>query len=192
MVLLGLGNPGRRYRWTRHNLGFHVLDVLAAKNDLQWQQGAAHERAEFDVEPTHLLLVKPNTYVNLSGEGLRGISSYCRIEPQELLVIADDIALPFGRLRLRRQGSHGGHNGLRSIIEELGTSQFARLRMGIGPVPPHVDPADFVLARLSGEDRERAEDLVRRAVSCIEDLLEQSFDRVMSLYNVVEPHNESD
>jgi PTH1 family peptidyl-tRNA hydrolase len=184
IVLFGLGNPGARYRWTRHNLGFQVLDALAADHGLEWSLGGRHHECAEDLScPTHLFLVKPTTYVNLAGRGLREFLGECDIEPAEILVIADDIALPFGRLRLRTRGSHGGHNGLRSIIETLQTSRFPRLRMGVGPVPADEDPADFVLSRFLTEQRPAVNSLVARAIACIEDVIKSGFDRAMSIHN---------
>lgn len=193
MVLFGLGNPGDRYRWTRHNLGFHVLDEFAKSRGVAWNRAArAYRRAECDVSGVHLFLIKPTTYVNLAGRGLREFRREVEIEPGELVVVADDIALPLGQLRLRRRGSHGGHNGLRAIADELQTSDFPRLRMGVGPVPPDDDPADFVLARICSDEREDVERLILRAVSCLEDLTARDFDTVMSEYNAPLADGESD
>jgi PTH1 family peptidyl-tRNA hydrolase len=121
--------------------------------------------------------------MNLVGRGLREFLGDGDIEPAEILAIVDDIVLPFGRLRLRTHGSHGGHNGLRSIIDALQTTGFPRLRMGVGPAPPDEDPADFVLSRFAAEQRPAVERLVARAVSCIEDVISDGFNRAMSEYN---------
>ncbi len=191
IVLFGLGNPGARYRWTRHNLGCQVLDALAADYSLEWSGGGRkHECAEDVSRPTHLFLVKPTTYVNLAGRGLREFLGDGDIEPAEILVIVDDIVLPFGQLRLRTHGSHGGHNGLRSIIGALQTTWFPRLRMGVGPVPPDEDPADFVLSHFPAEQRPTVDRLVARAVSCIEDVISDGFNRAMSVHNA--PNGEFD
>ena len=184
IVLFGLGNPGARYRWTRHNLGFQVLDALADGYNLKWSGwGRKHEYAEDVSQPTHLFLVKPTTYMNLAGRGLREFLGDGDIEPAEILVVGDDIVLPFGQLRLRTQGSHGGHNGLRSIIDLLQTTRFPRLRMGVGPVPDDEDPADFVLSGFEAEQRPEVDRFVTRAVSCIEDVIRDGFDRAMSVHN---------
>lgn len=168
-----------------------MLDALAASYGLEWSRGGRkYECAEDVSRSTHLLLVKPTTYVNLAGRGLREFLGNGDIEPAEILVIVDDIALPLGQLRLRTHGSHGGHNGLRSIIDALQTTRFPRLRIGVGPVPDGEDPADFVLARLPDEQRSAVERLVARAVSCIEDVISDGFNRAMSVHNA--PNGEID
>jgi len=187
IILFGLGNPGTSYDWTPHNLGFHVLDSLAATHRVRWNRSArTHDWAEFQSDAICVSIVKPTTYVNVAGKGLRDFLSDTDIEPSELLVVVDDIALPLGQLRLRRQGSHGGHNGLRSISSELGTNRFARLRMGVGPVPDDVDPADFVLSRFASRQRDGVEEFVGRAVRCIEDVLVTGFESAMNIHNVVD------
>jgi PTH1 family peptidyl-tRNA hydrolase len=187
IILFGLGNPGTSYEWTPHNLGFHVVDSLAAMHRVRWNRFArTHDYADFQTGETHVFLVKPTTYVNVAGRGLRDFLRDTDIEPSELLVVVDDIALPSGQLRLRRRGSHGGHNGLRSIASELGTDRFARLRMGVGPVAVNVDPADFVLSRFASRQRDGVKEFVGRAVRCIEDVVEHGFDRAMTVHNVAD------
>ena len=193
LILFGVGNPGRRYRSTRHNVGLMALEALAARHGARWRSGCkTYDWAETTVGETAVTLVLPKSYVNLSGQAVGDYRSTDDVEPGEFLVLVDDIALPFGQLRLRRRGSDGGHNGLRSIIDELGTSEFPRLRMGVGPVPADVDPADFVLEPLSRAEGALAAALVERAVACVEDLFSGGFDRTMSLYNAGDPAPESD
>lgn len=191
MVLVGLGNPGPRYRWTPHNLGFHVVEAIASAHDAPWQLVApSYARADCHVDSTDIILLQPQTFVNRSGRSLRDFAKHFELVVDEMLVVADDIALPFGRLRLRRRGSDGGHNGLKSVIDALGTTGFPRLRMGVGPVPPGEDPADYVLERLVGDARQAAEVLVERAVACVEDVVREGFDRAMNLHNTPEPESD--
>jgi PTH1 family peptidyl-tRNA hydrolase len=152
-VVVGLGNPGSRYEKTRHNIGWLVLDRLADRigsvGRAKARDGAASVRGRLDDD--ELILVKPTTYMNLSGTAVRKALARERIPLDDLLIVVDDMALPFGKLRMRARGSDGGHNGLRSIIAELGTAEFARLRLGIGGPADGVDKADFVLEPLEGE-----------------------------------------
>ena len=167
--MLGLGNPGPRYAHTRHNLGFRVIDAMASSHGIaRWSQRQTLVRAEFDIVSTRIVLAKPQTYMNLSGHAAAELRSDFGAEPGELLVAVDDIALPLGQLRLRIRGSDGGHNGLKSVIAELGTSEFPRLRMGVGPVPSDVDPAEFVLSPFPSEEALNADAMVVRAVQCVE------------------------
>lgn len=152
-LVVGLGNPGRKYELTRHNIGFMVVDALAARlGATPWrdEQRAAVARARVDDHT--LVLAKPQTFMNESGQAVRSLAAYYKIAPAQILVVADDLDLPFGRLRLRPHGSPGGHNGLRSIIAQLGTQEFARLRMGIGR-PARGEPIDYVLAPFDPAER---------------------------------------
>jgi PTH1 family peptidyl-tRNA hydrolase len=162
-IVVGLGNPGRRYRGTRHNLGGEVLDRLAQ----QWgvaidtEDGFA-QVGRAVVAGQRVLLARPQTYVNASGAAVADLRRHHRVTPDHLLVIVDDLDLPLGAVRLREKGSHGGHNGLRSIIEELGTTGFPRVRIGIGRPPAGVDPADFVLQRPAAGERQVLDAAVER------------------------------
>ncbi|MEJ2721175.1 MAG: aminoacyl-tRNA hydrolase [bacterium] len=193
LVLVGLGNPGTRYEFTRHNMGFLVLDAIAAKRRLEWKRGArTYHRSEFTSSSARVVLAKPQTYMNLSGEAILELRDTLRFGPEDLLVVVDDIALPFGALRLRRRGSDGGHNGLRSIIEELGTTGFPRLRLGIGPVPPGMDPADFVLQVWPDEHHAGVRGMVRAAVRCVETVLTDGYQRAMDRFNAAPGGAETD
>lgn len=178
-LLVGLGNPGREYRETRHNVGFMILDRLAAR-----------ERAEFRTEKNwqaefartgDLLLCKPLTYMNLSGQAVRLLSQFYKIEPAEMLVILDDLALPLGKLRLRPDGSAGGHNGLKSIIEHLGTPAIPRLRIGIGSAER--DAVDHVLGRFTLEEKAPLEQSLARALEAIDCTRTQGLAAAMNAYN---------
>jgi PTH1 family peptidyl-tRNA hydrolase len=193
LFLCGLGNPGPQYAHTRHNLGFRVVDAIAASRRIgRWGRGLTLVRAELDMGPTRVVLVKPQTYMNLSGRAAAEIRSEFGAEPGEVLVVVDDIALPLGKLRLRTRGSDGGHNGLKSIIAELGTSNFPRLRMGIGAVPGGVDPADFVLSPFSSGEMEAVDAMVARAVECVEWVARSGFERAMGACNASESNGDTD
>ncbi|UCG52148.1 MAG: aminoacyl-tRNA hydrolase [Candidatus Latescibacterota bacterium] len=192
LVLFGLGNPGKRYELTRHNLGFRVLDALCSDYGLEWvKETRSYVHTEFEIDTTRVVMAKPQTYVNLSGKAVADLGESLPFDPHELLVLADDIALPFRQLRLRKRGSDGGHNGLRSIITELGTTDFPRLRMGVGPVPPDVDPADYVLSPFSGDELDAVPRLVERAVGCVETVVRSGFDEAMGIFNRALPDPET-
>ncbi len=148
-AVVGLGNPGPEYALTRHNLGFMVVDLLAQRWGARWRPG----RGDYWEAEGEALLVKPTTFMNLSGIAVRQLAERYGLEPEEILVIVDDVNLPFGRLRLRTKGSSGGHRGLESIIFHLGTENFPRLRVGIGPKPEGLSLADFVLSEFTEEER---------------------------------------
>ena len=186
MLIVGLGNPGERYEWTRHNLGFMVVDLLAR------QAGAQVKRAECralvgraELEGRVVELVKPQTYMNLSGEAVA-----CLLRKRaglkaaaDLLVVSDDIALPFGTMRLRPSGSSGGQKGLKNIISALGTDQFPRLRVGIKPEHPVGDTAGFVLERFPKGQREEVGQILERCAEALRAVIRDGIDKAMSLYN---------
>jgi PTH1 family peptidyl-tRNA hydrolase len=183
-IICCLGNPGRRYDDTRHNLGFRVADALAARARGTWSR----PRDEFDwsrvrVAGSDVILVKPRTYMNLSGDALELLDEIEPVEAGAVLVVCDDLALPLGTLRLRTRGSDGGHNGLKSVALRLGTSAFPRLRLGVGPLPEDVDAADFVLARMTHEDLDAADRVVREAVRCVETLIGDGMATAMNRFN---------
>jgi PTH1 family peptidyl-tRNA hydrolase len=184
MFLLGLGNPGRRYDGTRHNLGFELVGHFAARHGAKWtHEHATYDAARLEFESSEMILVRPKTYMNRSGRAIRFLGEVEALDPAELVVLADDIALPLGQLRLRGQGSDGGHNGLRSIIEALQTPVFTRLRMGVGPVPEGVDPADFVLDPFLPEEEANVDEMLHRGMDCLVDLLRYGLERAMGDYN---------
>ncbi len=173
MLIAGLGNPGAEYAATPHNVGFRVVDAIAAEAAAQWRQepkfSGAVARAK--VGGADLMLLKPSTYMNLSGESVGKVMRYFGIEPAGLAVVSDDADLPIGRIRVRAEGGPGGHNGLKSIIGSIGTDAFARIRVGIGrPGHPGEDLAGYVLGRL-GPDAEKtlrqAEAAAARAALCV-------------------------
>lgn len=192
-ILVGLGNPGDRYRSTRHNLGFMVLDHLAETHRARWTcPSPEYLQARISLSREPLLLVKPQTYVNLSGTALIAMRAREEMSPERLLVVCDDFNLPLGTMRLRRSGSDGGHNGLLSIIDLLATTAFARLRIGIGPLPPGLDPADFVLEAFEAEEMKIVRKTLRIAGRCVEDYLEFGIEHAMSRFNTRLESPESD
>jgi PTH1 family peptidyl-tRNA hydrolase len=168
-LIVGLGNPGRRYRGTRHNIGWDVLDRLARGHGIAFDtEDGYSDVGRGVIGGRRVLLARPQTYVNVSGAAVADLRRHHRVAPEHLLVIVDDLDLVLGAVRVREKGSHGGHNGLRSIIEELGTADFPRLRIGIGRPPEGVDPADFVLERPSPAERVALDAAVVRAAGGVE------------------------
>ena len=184
-LVVGLGNPGPKYEWTRHNMGFLVVDQLADRLDIPVQRLKFKALTNTAVlGGRSVLLMKPTTYMNLSGESVGRAARFYKIPPERVLVISDDVALPQGRLRLRRGGSDGGHNGLKSIIQHLGTDQFPRLKVGVGGKPhPDSDMADWVLGKFTGQDRKTMEEAIDRAADAVTVLLQHGMDQAMSSYN---------
>ena len=184
-LVVGLGNPGEKYENTRHNVGFLTVEELADRANVPVQKlkhRALTNTAE--VGGVRVLLMKPVTYMNLSGEAVGEAARFYKIPPDHVLVISDDVSLPIGKLRVRRGGSAGGHNGLKSIIQHLGTDQFPRLRVGVGQKPhPDYDLADWVLGKFQGEDKKAMDAAIQRAADGVECLLKEGLDRAMNRFN---------
>ena len=184
-IIVGLGNPDEKYQGTRHNVGFDVVDRLAEK--YQIAVDTKKHRALIGkgvIEGQKVLLVKPQTYMNLSGESIRSLVEYYKIDPEEeLLVIYDDISLEVGQLRIRRKGSAGGHNGIKNIIAQLGTDTFQRIKVGVGEKPKGYDLASYVLGHFHGEDLELMEEGYEKAISATEEILKGEIDAAMNEYN---------
>jgi peptidyl-tRNA hydrolase, PTH1 family len=174
----GLGNPPGAYRYTPHNIGFHVVDVLAAGRDWAWRDYDGFSAAS--ASGRELVLVKPLTYMNTSGPAVKAAGARFRVSREQLLVVCDDFALPWGRLRFRRSGSAGGHNGLASLIEAMGGPAFPRLRIGIGPVPSGADPKDYVLKK---QPKDRMEALARSAAEALDAALREGLEAAMNRFN---------
>jgi len=185
-LIVGLGNPGREYRDTRHNVGFLVVDEIARRHQLALamapsQVPEAFVGKRYGAEP--LLVAKPLTYMNRSGDAVAALTRYYDISAADLLVVVDEAALPFGRLRARARGSAGGHNGLKSIVERLGTTEFARLRLGVGRGDPRRDLADHVLATFEPGERAELEGFISRAADAAEMFTVEGIEQVMNAYN---------
>lgn len=182
--IAGLGNPEKKYENTRHNIGFDVIDAIAEKYSIAVREkGFKALYGKGVIEGQRVILVKPQTYMNLSGESVREVMDYYRIAPENLVVISDDVALAVGGIRIRKRGSAGGHNGLKNIILHLGTEEFNRIRMGVGEKPKGWDLADYVLGHFPKEERETLDHSVEDAVSAVKVLLTEGADRAMNLYN---------
>ena len=184
-LLVCLGNPGDQYENTRHNVGFMVADELAERHNIPVQRLKFRALTNtVTVGDRKVLLMKPVTYMNLSGEAVREAAAFYKIPPEHILVISDEVALAPGKLRVRRSGSAGGHNGLKNIIAHLGTDQFPRIRLGVGQKPhPDYDMADWVLGKFQGEDKKAVEAAVKKAADAAECLIREGVDKAMNQYN---------
>lgn len=184
-IIVGLGNPDKKYMNTRHNIGFDVIDAIAEKNDIV--VGEKKHKAVIGkgiVAGQKAVLVKPLTYVNLSGESVRSVIDFYKVdEKSELIVISDDVSLDMGQIRIRKRGSDGGHNGLKNIIMHLGHDVFIRVRMGVGEKPPRMDLADYVLGHFSAKEREVMNEGARTATIAIETIIAEGPDAAMNRYN---------
>lgn len=184
-VIVGLGNSTAQYEGTRHNAGFDVIDVLAEKYNISVDARKCRAFCGKGViAGQKVLLVKPQTYMNLSGESVGGIVNYYKIDPEsDLLVIYDDISLDVGQLRIRKKGSAGGHNGIKSIIAHLGTTVFPRIKVGVGEKPKNYDLADYVLGHFSKQERELMEEGYEHASDAVEQIVQGEIEAAMNVFN---------
>ena len=184
-VIAGLGNPTAKYEKTRHNVGFDVIDRLAEKYNIRVSDNRHKALCGTGIiEGQKVLLVKPQTFMNLSGESIGAILNFYKVDPEEnLIVIYDDISLEPGKLRIRKKGSAGGHNGMKSIIAHAGTQTFQRIKVGVGEKPQGWDLVDYVLGRFSKEDREKVEDAFDRAADAVGYMVSGETDKAMNLFN---------
>lgn len=184
-LLVCLGNPGDKYDGTRHNVGFQVADQIGEEKNLPIQRLKFRAlTAPCDLGGEKVLVMKPVTYMNLSGESVRQAADFYKITPGHVLVVSDDVSLPVGKLRIRTAGSAGGHNGLKSIIEHLGTDQFPRIKIGVGEKPhPDYDLADWVLGKFTAEDKKTIAATVQRAASAAETIIREGADKAMGKFN---------
>ena len=184
-IIVGLGNPDRQYQNTRHNIGFDVIDVIADKNNITVKE-RKHKAliGKGIVGGQKAVLVKPQTYMNLSGESVREVIDFYKAdEKSELVVISDDISLDVGQIRIRKKGSAGGHNGLKNIILHLGHDEFQRVKMGVGQKPEGYDLVDYVLGHFPKEEREIMDESAKRAAAAIEVMIMEGADAAMNLFN---------
>lgn len=180
---MGLGNPGDRYKETRHNIGFHVLDELASR----WGNASWKKRFEAEVSEHRaicpVLLIKPQTFMNLSGVAVREAVKFYKADSTDIVVVHDDLDLPAGRLRIRERGGSGGHRGIGSILAELGTDEFVRIRFGVGRPPEGWDSADYVLGKFVKEEHELIRSAVVKAADAIEAILKEGAAPAMNRFN---------
>src|SRR5438445_273111 len=204
-LIVGLGNPGKQYAGTRHNIGFEAVDMLARR--VGWISGpgdfAKLARANFDglaVDGSvslaglseKVMLLKPMTYMNLSGKSVQGAMAFYRLEPADLMVVLDDLALPCGRLRIRPGGSSGGHNGLKDIERALGTDQYPRLRIGIDAPPPFLPGKDYVLQPFSTEQRKAIEPAIEKSAQALMSWMEKGVVAAMNAFNASEDKDKTE
>ena len=184
-IVAGLGNPGLEYEPTRHNAGFRTMDELAKQCGVKLDQMKfKSDCGEAMLGEVRCLLMKPTTYMNLSGDAIAAAANFYKIPPEQVLVIYDDISLPPGKLRLRRKGSAGGHNGIKSIIAQLGTEEFPRIRVGVGAKPnPQYDLADWVLSKFSEEDMTALQPALEHAADAAKKIVSGDMNGAMNLYS---------
>ena len=184
-LVVGLGNVGDRYEGTRHNVGFEVADELGERGNFPIQR-LKHKALTQPavIGGQRVLVMKPTTFMNLSGEAVADAARFYKIAPDHVLVVCDDVALPVGKLRVRRGGSAGGHNGLKNIIAHLGTDQFPRIKIGVGGKPdPDYDMADWVLGKFQGEDKKTIRAAVEKAADAVECVLKDGCDKARNRFN---------
>ena len=184
ILIAGLGNPGKEYETTRHNAGFLVLDTLAQKlgADLSERKHRAL-CGKAVIGGQKVILLKPQTYMNSSGESIRAAADYYKVPPEDILVVYDDISLAPGQLRIRAKGSAGGHNGIKSIIAHLGTQEFPRVKVGIGEKPPRMDLADYVLGHFSSGEKKIMEEAAKEAADAICEIVNVGIEQAMNDHN---------
>lgn len=182
-ILLGLGNPGPKYDRTRHNIGFDFADRVAqALGAGSWKTESKSLTCRTTLAGKPLLIAKPQTFMNLSGEAAQALLAFYKVSPRNLIVVVDEIYLDLGAVRIRTQGSHGGHNGLRNLIEHCG-EEFTRIRIGVGPFPPGQDRSDFVLRKYGADEAKTLESVLSRAKAMIETGLTLGWERAGSDFN---------
>ncbi len=182
--IIGLGNPGLEYSETRHNVGFRVIDLLAARHQFPTPQRMLQAIVgKGKIKSSQLLLGKPMTFMNESGRAVARLCVHLDLLPSDLLIIYDDINIDLGMLRLRREGSSGGHKGMQSVIDHLGTEQIPRLRLGIGRLPPDSEARSFVLSPFAPDEEEAAQQLIEQAADAVEYLLAEGMETAMSRFN---------
>lgn len=192
-IIVGLGNPGREYTWTPHNLGFHVIDLLAERFGIRVTRPEAQSYVGLGKIAGHdVALAKPQTFMNVSGHAVSDLIERYEADPLQVIIISDEVALPWGAIRIRERGSAGGHNGLKSVIGALGSNEFLRVRLGVGPEFPPSDLAAYVLAPMGKGVRETAAEMVATGADAVEAILAEGVSRAMSRFNRRDTPPESD
>ena len=183
-LLAGLGNPGPEYERTRHNVGFRIVEAAGRNWGAEWKPWQKlGEYAKVSVAGQDVFLLKPHTYMNLSGQAVSSLARFYKIPPERVVVCFDDVSLAVGKLRLRGSGSAGGQKGMKNIIEQLGTDKIARLRLGIGPKPEKFDLVNFVLGKFSRDEEKLLEPALERAVCALESYFKDGLERAMNQFN---------
>ena len=184
-LIVGLGNPGDQYVDTRHNIGFKFINQLIKCSVSDVVKKVKHKSQLYKIllQGQSVLCIKPQTYMNLSGEAVRLVADFYQIKPTEICVVTDDLDIEFGTVRFRKKGGAGTHNGMKSVIEQLGTQDFLRLRLGIGPKPPYMDAKDFVLARFLDQEQQQLPDFLALVTSAFSNCLDKDVDFIMSTVN---------
>ena len=183
-LIVGLGNPGRDYSATRHNVGFMAVDELARRwNITNWKQKYNAEVAEYRLDGDVIMLVKPQTYMNLSGTAISELARFYKIPAHDVVVIFDDLDLPAGRLRLRTKGGSGGHRGIESLLTHMGSAEFPRIRIGIGRPPAGWEVVDYVLSRFAAEEQPLLTEVIGKADDAVEYTLKHGFTKAMNAFN---------
>lgn len=183
-LVAGLGNVGEKYTWTRHNAGFMVADKWAIKNNIEFKENNKLKCyiAKFKYKNDDIILIKPTTFMNLSGDAVSAVMNYYKIYKEDLLIIYDDLSIELGKLRFRPDGSDGGHNGIKSIIKSIGTHEFARLKIGIGPQPP-IKAEEFVLQNFYKSQLDTLKSVLKTAVEGVEFYLDEGMQKTQNFYN---------
>jgi len=183
-IIIGLGNPTREYQGTRHNIGFDVITRIAEDYhiSLDFKKHKAICGKGY-IEGEKVILAQPQTYMNLSGESVRELMDFYKVTPEEIIIIYDDISLDVGQLRLRNKGSAGGHNGIKSILNHIGTQEFPRIKVGVGDKPKGWDLADYVLSSFSKEDQPIIHDTIKKSSEAVESILKDGMEAAMNIYN---------
>ena len=184
-LIVGLGNPGPQYRWTRHNLGFLVLESLAAGERIAWRASSSNQGqvSKAVIQDVECSLLMPMTFMNNSGLSVKRVADRTGISTEDILVVCDDLTLEFGKLRLRPSGSAGGHNGLKSIIQDLGSNQFARLRMGIDSPKSKDQTVDYVLSNFTPAEKKVLPDFINHALDCVTSWVTEGAQAAMNRFN---------
>lgn len=183
-IIIGLGNPTKEYQATRHNIGFDIITRIADDNhiplDIKKHKAICGKGY---IESEKVILAQPQTYMNLSGESVRELVDFYKVTPEEIIVIYDDISLDIGQLRLRKQGSAGGHNGIKSIIRHLGTQEFNRIKVGVGDKPNGWDLADYVLSRFAKNEQPSIRETMQKSSEAVKSILKEGMESAMNIYN---------